>query len=304
MKAKNTFSLILALSLVFPFAFTACSNEDKPNQETLSADELSYEVFVVGSSLSASGVSYQTEMSINSYEEKTDPSVPQTVTLTIDGKTVTGTYSHSEKQFPMNYYEHIYYGSGKGHKFYLDDSGQLLEYLWGDITVGMETENKEELTEEACLAIAKEFILNNVSDKINLDAYTVRKADDGRTNMYTFKFRKYINGFSTMDNASVTILNTGEVFSFYSCMFGKISADDMPELDREEITQAIGKKLDTIYQDVKGKYAAVKYEEPILSLTLLDDGTPALNGSVGIRFEDGKGGSTSDAVKLVITLKS
>lgn len=303
MKAKNTFALILALSLIFPFAFTACSSADDPNQEVMQADESNYEVFVVGSSLSASGVSYQIERKINNLEVKTDPSVPQTVTLTIDGKTVTGTYSHSEKQFPMNYYKHIYYGSGKGHKFYLDDSGQLLCYIWGDITVGMEAENKEELTEEACLAIAKGFILNNVSDKINLDAYTVRKVDDGRTKTYTFKFRKYINGFSTMDNASVTVVKTGEVFSFFSCMFGRISASDMPELNQEEITQAIEKKLDSIYQEARGKCDAVKYGKPALSLTLLDDGTPALNGSVGIRFEYGNGGSTGDAIKLIITLK-
>ena len=302
MKAKNTFALILALSLIFPFAFTACNSEDDSNQEVIYADELNYEVFVVGSSLSASGISYQTEMNINSYEEKTDPSVPQTVTLTIDGKTVTGTYSHSEKQLPMNYYEHIYYGETKAHKFYLDDSGQLLTFRWGPRSE-FETEHKEELSEEACLAIAKEFILNNVSDKIDLDAYTVRKADNGRTNMYTFKFRKYINGFSTMDNASVNILNTGDVFSFYACMFGRISASDVPELDREEIAQAVEKKLDSIYQDVRGNYAAVKYEEPILSLTLLDDGTPVLYGGVGIRFEDGKGGHTSDALKFVVTLK-
>ena len=106
-----------------------------------------------------------------------------------------------------------------------------------------------------------------------------------------------------MDNASVTILNTGEVFSFYSCMFGKISADDMPELDREKITQAVEKKLDAIYQDVRGNYAAVKYEKPIFSLTLLDDGTPVLYGGVGIQFEDRKGGHTSDALKFVVTLK-
>ena len=297
MKAKNTFALVLALSLVFPFAFTACSNEDKPNQETLSADELNYEAFVVGSSLSASGVSYQTEMDIHKLE-KTDSSIPQTVTLTIDGKTVTGTYSHSEKVFPNNFYRHIYYGETKIHKFYLDDSGRLLSFRWGPRSE-FETENKKELTEEACLAIAKEFILNNVSDKINLDEYTykVRKSDG----LYTFVFEKYINSFATMDSAEVDVLKSGEVFSFFSTMFGKISAADMPKLDQDKITQTIEKKLDTIYQDVRGKYAAVKYEEPELSLILLDNGTPAIYCAVGVRFEDGKGGSIGELVSMIIT---
>ena len=301
MKAKNTFALILALSLIFPFAFTACSNENDPNQEVLSTDELSYEAFLVGgSSFSASGASYQVEKNIRKLQEKTDSSRPQTVTLTINGKTITGTYSHSEKQFPNTFYRHIYYGRNKGHKFLLDDSGQLLRFTWHDMTSEFKVENKKELTEEACMAIAKEFILNNVSDKINLDAYTIRKSD-GLTQGYAFEFKKYINGFATMDEARVGVLKSGEVYSYSSTMFGKISADDMPKLDQGKLTKTIENKLDTIYQDTRDNYAAIKYKEPELSLMLLDDGTPAIYCAVGVHFEDGRGGHISDMVSMIIT---
>ena len=300
MKTKNTFALILALSLIFPVAFTACSNADEQNSETFSTDELNYEALVVGSSLSASGVEYTVEKDIYNLDKKTDSSLPQTATLTLNGKTITGTYSHSEKQFPNTFYRHVYYGETKGRKFFLDDSGQLLRFIWGDITVGLETENYEALTEEACMAIAKDFILNNVSDKINLDEYTVDIQDEG-THTYRFVFKKYINGFATMDEATVAVVKTGEVFSFSSTMFGRISAADMPKLDQDKITQTIEKKLDTIYQDVRGKYAAVKYEEPELSLILLDDGTPAIYCAVSVRFEDGKGGSIGELVSMIIT---
>ena len=72
MKAKNTFALVLALSLIFPFAFTACSNEDDPNQEVFNTDELNYEAFVVDASLSAAGVEYAVERDIYTAEEKTE----------------------------------------------------------------------------------------------------------------------------------------------------------------------------------------------------------------------------------------
>lgn len=300
MKAKNAFTLILALSLIFPIAFTACSNENDPNQEVLSTDELSYEAFVVGgSSFSASGASYQVEKNIRKLQEKTDSSRPQTVTLTINGQTITGTYSHSEKKFPDNFYRHIYYGENKGHDFYLDDSGQLL-WLWDNMVLESKAENKEELTEEACMAIAKEFILNNVSDKIDLDAYTIRKSD-GLTQGYTFVFKKYINGFATMDEAWIGVLKSGEVYSYSSTMFGKISADDMPKLDQGKLTKTIENKLDTIYQDTRDNYAAIKYKDPELSLMLLDDGTPAIYCAVGVHFEDDRGGYISDLVSMVIT---
>lgn len=300
MKAKNTFALVLALSLIFPFAFTACSNEDEPNQEVFSADELNYEAFVVGSSLSASGVSYQVEKDIYTAKEKTDPTAPPTVTLTISGYTLEGTYSHSQMNFPNNYYKHIYYGRNSTHEFRLDDSGQISFFLWPDLRTEIGKKGEKEHTEEECLKIAKDFILNTVSAKVNLDEYVVKQTEEQADN-YRFVFTKHINGFATKDEARVRVSKNGYVYSYSSAMFGRISAADMPKLDQEKITQTIEKKLDTIYQDAKDNFAAVKYEEPELSFTLLDDGTPAVYCEVSVRFEDGKGGSFGELVSMIIT---
>ena len=84
-------------------------------------------------------------------------------------------------------------------------------------------------------------------------------------------------------------------------MFGKFSVNDMPKIDQDKLTQTIEKKLDTIYQDAKGKYAAVNYGEPKVYITLLEDETPAVYCTVSVRFEDGKGGSFSEMVSLIIT---
>ena len=302
MKAKNTFALVLALSLIFPFAFTACSNEDDPNQGVIYADELNYEAFVVGSSLSASGISYQEEKNVYKLEEKTDSSLPQTATLTINGFTLEGTYTHSEKIFPHIFYKHIYHSADGLYEFSLDDSGQLLTLFIFTNSGKIDANITKELTEEACLEIAKDFILNTVSAKVDLDEYTISKVKESN-DRYTFEFKKYINGFATMDETRVGVLKNGSVYSYNATMFGRISADDMPKLNQEKITQTIEKKLDTIYQDVRGKYAAVKYEDPELCFALLDDGTPAVYCEVSVRFEDGKGGSFGEMVSMIITTK-
>lgn len=298
MKTKNTLALILALSLIFPF--TACSNADEQNSETFSTDDFNYEAFVVESSLSASGVSYQVEKDIHTAKEKTDSSVPQTVTLTISGYSLEGTYSHSQMNFPNNYYKHIYYGRDSNHELRLDDSGQISFFIWPDLRTELRKKGEKELTEEECLKIAKDFILNTVSAKVNLDEYVVKQTEEQADN-YRFVFTKYINGFATKDEARVRVSKNGYVYSYSSAMFGRISAADMPKLDQDKLTKTIEKKLDTIYQDVRGKYAAVKYEEPELSFTLLDDGTPAIYCAVTVRFEDGKGGSFGEMVSMIIT---
>ena len=303
MKAKNTFALVLALSLIFPFTFTACSNEDEPNQEVIRTDESNYEAFVVGSSLSASGIEYAVEKDIYTVKEKTDPTAPPTVTLTISGYTLEGTYSHSRMNLPNNYYKHIYYGRNSIHELYLDDSGQITAFFWPDLRTESKKKDEMELTEEECLKIAKDFILNTVSAKVNLDEYVVRQTEEQADN-YWFVFTKHINGFATIDEARVRVSKNGYVYSYSSTMFGRISAEDMPKLDQNKLTKTIENKLDTIYQEVKGKFAAVKYEEPKLRLMLLDDGTPAVYCSVTVRFEIGKGGSISDLVSMVILSKT
>ena len=287
MKAKNTFPLILSLALVF--TLSACSD-----------DTFSYTAFLVDHSDSAAGVDYQVEMDVAEAEKKNDSSAPKTVTLNISGCALEGTYSHSEMGPFSNYYEHIYYGRSKTHELRLDDSGQINFFIWPDLKNELKTKSEKVLTEEECLAIAKDFILNTVSAKVNLDEYTIEKIEKQK-DTYHFVFTKYINGFATADEARVRVLKNGYVYSYSSTMFGRISADDVPKLDQEKVVRTIEKKLDSIYQDVKSKYDSVNYEEPEFYVAILKDGKPAIYCVVTVRFKQSSGLSHGEAVSMIIT---
>jgi len=286
-KIKNIFLIILSLMSVFPLV--ACNG-----------NTLSYEAFITDASLSGSGVDYQIEKNIYKTEEKNDPSVPKTVTLNINGYTLEGAYSHSEKIFPNIFYKHFYYSADRSYDFSLDDSGQLLTLFISEGSGKLDTETKKELSEEECLAIAKDFILKTVSAKVDLEEYTVNEVKE-LEDRYKFEFKKYINGFATMDGAHVGVLKSGHVYSYTSTMFGKISANDMPKLDHEKIIQTIETKLDTLYRDVKGNYASIDYEEIEYYFTPLEDGKPAVYCIVSIRFDHGNGGSHGEMVSMLIT---
>ena len=289
MKIQMKKIFLAAFCVALVFSLVACKEK-----------VLSYEVFTVGSSLSASGTEYKVEKDIHEVAKKTDSSRPQTASLTINGKTITGTYSHSEKRFPDNFYQHIYYGKSTTNKMCFDDSGKLVKLIWPEMAKEYDTETTKELTEEECLAIAKDFILNMFSDKVNLDEYTVNSVE-GTSQEYKFEFKKYITGFATADKTRITVLKDGTVYLYNSTMFDKISANDMPTLDQDKLVQVAEKKLDSIYQDTKGKHDTVIYGKPEFYLTLLEDGNPVLYCTVSVRFEDGKGGSFSEMVSMIIT---
>ena len=259
-----------------------------------------YEAFVIGHSDSASGTTYQIENNIKETKEKTDTTVPQTVTLTINGYTVKGTYSHSEMRFPDNFYRHIYYGETRTSSFHLDDSGQLLYIVWKDITIDGR-EDTAVYTEEECLAIAKDFLLNNVSSRIDFADYTIKTIAYDNPDIYEFVLRKYISDCATTEEATISIRKNGAFFAYSSFMLGKFSADDMPKLDREKIIQTAEKKLDAVYANTKRNFASVVYEEPECYFTLLEDGKAAAFCTIAVRFEDGNGGSFGEIVSLLIT---
>jgi hypothetical protein len=203
-------------------------------------------------------------------------------------------------RFPDNFYRHIYYGETKISSFHLDDSGRLLYFVWKDVIFDGR-EGSAIHTEEECLAIAKDFLLNNISSQIDFADYTIETITHGNSDGYDFVLRKYLNDCATTEQMTVCVRKNGSFFSYSSFMFGKFSADDMPKIDQDKLVQVVEKKLDTIYQDAKGKYAAVNYGEPKIYITLLEDETPAVYCTVSVCFEDGQGGSFSELTSLLIT---
>ena len=285
MKTKNT--ILTTLSLVLVLALSACSS-----------NTLSYDTFVIDLSDSAAGAGYQVEKELCKTEKQVDLTVPQTATLTINDKTIIGTYSHSEKTFPDTFYTHLYQEEDTSCEFALDDSGKI---TWLSMpTKDLKTENAKELTKEACLTIAKDFILNTISANVNLDEYTVNEVA-GSSDSYSFEFRKYINDYATVDKASVHVLKNGTIWLYKSTMFGRISADSTPKLNQSKIIRAVEKKLDTIYRDAKESGASAAYEKAEYYFTLLEDGKPAVYCDATIRLRYVGGMSCGEMVRLIIT---
>ena len=298
MSIKVKFSLIISLLILPILLFTACNNNDLGSVCPGHYVEVdSYKAFVIEFSDSASTVPHQAELNVKEAVEKVDPTIPQTATLTINGQTIEGTYSHSEKSFPDNFYRHVYYGNRKTHKFYLDDSGRLLFFSWPGLVDG--AKGGKELTEEECLAIAKDFILNNFSENIDLSDYTVEENGKPYYSRYQFVFRKYVNDCATTDTAVVHVDKSGAVYAYSSSMFDRIPVDQVA-INREAAVKAMKVKLDTIYQDVKGNYTTTNYEEPEFYFTLLDDGSPAIYCTVTVRFEHSSGLSYGEMLGLII----
>lgn len=300
---KNITKLVIctAFLAILTFSLAACESKKTTETEPTTNNEavFNYEAFVIGHSDSASGTTYQIEKNIKETKEKIDTTAPKTATLTIDGYTIEGTYSHSEMRFPDNFYRHVYYGEKKTHTFHLDDSGQLLLLTWPDMQATF-SESEKVCTEEECLDIAKNFVLNNISSKINFADYTVMTNEVPYVDVYVFAFRKNISDCDTTDQVIVEIHKSGSLYGYSSFMFDRIPSDTA-KFDSGKATQTVKEKLNSIYQDVKGKHDAVNYEEPEFYITILEDGKPAIYCVVTVRFENGKGGSISDLVSMIIT---
>ena len=76
-------------------------------------------------------------------------------------------------------------------------------------------------------------------------------------------------------------------------MLGRISNNNATPFVYDILIEALNKKLDTVYKDVKNNYTSTIYEEPELFYTILDDGTSALYCTIDIKFSSTENNTTS-----------
>ena len=286
----KVFILVILLGL-FTYFLVAC-NEESTAQNAIKQD---FEAYLASYSDSA-GSAHEIEINIWKRDKYVDSTAKQTITKTINGKVFQGTYSHSERIVP-NTYDWLIYKNENGDEIIVDETGTLQNHVWVD---DIDTESKLTYTEEECLEIAKKFIHTDVSKDINLDEYTIKTEFD--EDVYEFSFSKFINGCRTIEEAFVKVHKSGALYSFSSFMFGKISEKDFVEFDSEKVAEVIGKKINTIYQNVKGDNARMTYE-PEIYFTLLDNGEPALYCNVVVKFTTPSGGGygeMSERLGLII----
>ena len=278
---------VIALAILlgtFVFCLTACSAQSSvagtnPNAEI----NHNYEAFIVSCSDSIEGADHEIEMPIWQQGHYTDDTAKKVITKTINNETVQGEYLYTQKMLPNSFDRHFYRAtSGSAIFFFLDDAGTLQYCTWDRRNT--DPERTATCTEEECLAIAKDFIRTDVLKDINFDQYTVETSVDDDSGLYRFSFYKYIKGHKTTEEAHISVTKNGELYSFGSFMFGKISEEDFVEFDSEKVAQVIDKKLDAVYKNVRNGSGTVTYDKKKMFYTLLEDGEPALYCVVTVKF--------------------
>lgn len=258
----------------------------------------SYTVLEYGFSDSVSGVAHTYE-----YDAWTEPvddtsKVEQTMTVSIGGEERTGTFRHAQKMKPNNFVQYEYTDE-EGNIFSVDEQGELVLFIrnYRDITGKQDSRAQAE-----CYEIAK----NVLSDFTDVDEYQVEVTYDEKNGEYEFYFFKYLGEYRTQDWAKVRVHESGQVMSLASRMLGRIPLSTSVVFDSDRATEAVYEKLDTLYGTVKNKYERIEYDLRPFSVTLLEDGTPALISTVDVTLvrlaENGDEIHISELVNFVVLI--
>lgn len=247
MKAIRNTIIFTLLLVILTCNLVAC----KDQYHECHTAEIVYDVFVADHSDAIPGMEYTVEIQDWKSEEYVDPTAEKVVTITVNGETIQGTYSHTDKDFPNNFPTRIYYGANNL-QFGLDEDEKLQFYFWG--TDGFEGETVYQ--ERECLIIAKQF-LENYAD---IDQYKVEATQ--RRDLYEFTFTKYAGDYPTMDHAIVTVHESGKLYSFSSFMLGKISLEKISEFDEEWVLVFVEEKINEIYAGIKKDGVTITYSNP------------------------------------------
>lgn len=250
-------SLLLCLIAVFAVFFSACTSAED------------YQVLIFDSS-DSDGVTVNSDVYNYWSEDNIDVSnVKSVLSVEIGGENYSGKFLRAQMITPNTY--PIYTYSDKNNDvFSVDPNGLLTSYFWGEPESPQGEQRK--LSETACLKIAQQF-LGNIVD---IDLYTLETEYEGDEERYKFTFTKYIDNQKTSDMAIISVLETGELYSYSSYMLGRIPADTQLDFDSEKATEAVYKKLDALYADAKHMYDKIEYNMVDQTITILESGDVAM----------------------------
>ena len=170
----------------------------------------------------------------------TEQSANQSITKNINDEKVTGTYLYSTHNNPDTFYTRVYQ-TQEGRLFGSDKDGILRFYTW-EIDAGIKTV----CTEQECQAIAKKFLTPYV-DVENYKVSTVTKEDG---TLYEFTFKKYYGDHPTVDHATVTIHQSGQLYAYCSTMFGKLPDHSDHPIDETKLNALIEQNIESMYPDI------------------------------------------------------
>lgn len=232
LKSAKFISLTLLVCLCFTLG--ACKEKEPPHpNHTAYGSEIIYHAYVVEHP-------DKSKIEITAKQPQIDEEAKQTVEKWINGIWVPGTYRHTVRDFPNNYDTRIYYDD-RNLQFGLDNESKLQFYFWGDNGGGDKI-----YTEQECLEIARRFLIP-YQDISNYQLEITKEADQG---LYRFTFTKYVGGYPSVDQAIVTVHESGKLYSYSSFMLGKVP-DTVAEFEMAKLQKVITEKLDTLYAETK-----------------------------------------------------
>lgn len=275
----KSFRIVIICGLICSWLFSLCACKSQMDSKHLMETRIQeYEVLVCGFSDSSSAVKLNKEYSFGATSMYTATNIEKEMKISIDGKEITGTYDYSILMEP-NYFPIHYYNTAEKDRFGIDPDGLVTHYQCATRPTG---QNDKLYTEEQCVLIARQF----VNQFVNIEGYRANVSENIDKGLYDIVFTKMIGSVETTEFAQVRIYKNGSIYHYKSFMLGKIT-DDIPDsLQADSITEAIYKKLDTIYEPLKAKGSVISYEEPLLQYTVLESGEPAMYCAVNVEYKN------------------
>lgn len=170
----------------------------------------------------------------------TDQDEQQTISKYIAGERVTGTYLYSTRN-TLDMIRTNVYQTQDGHLFGSDSEGILRFCTWN-----IEESATTVLTEQQCQKVAKDFL----TPYVKLDHYkiTVDRKENGI--FYVFTFTKYYGDHPTVDQAVVTVHQSGQLSAYRSTMFGRLPDQADAPVDEAKIKDLIDQKIASMYPNI------------------------------------------------------
>ena len=247
------------------------------------------------------------ENDLYNQEQSASLEVPSTAEIEIDGILYSGSITLNSDNTPKQFYMHynnypIFCYQDKIHSSIIgfDSAGNLAYY----VNSKKNYESSGKLTLEECTEIANGFFSSYVpyvdSNNYMMSYSAYFFASD--VELREFTFTKQVDGVMTTDYATITLTESGSVFSFASSCLGRVNLTNTP-FDIDRVKTAIDSKFQSALIGKEHLFSFADYEIRDLRLTILKNGTPALIVTVLptlIEAIDGFQWKYSDLITFVI----
>ncbi len=316
---NNKIFAVLLLVLMIVSTVCACRQELEPNETndslTLPSVDITeqnqtkdividdkkgiiaYKPLIYDFSDSITAAKYEMEYSLVNMDKYLDVIPDEKVNMLINGNNIEADFRRISIIAPNYFPTYRYYSKEDDTSVMTDEKGKMIGF-YQHKTVDF---NEDEVcSENDCLQIAKEYL----SQYVDVSEYSIQVEKTEDKQLYEFSFTKYIGDFMTTDNITIGVFYNGEIKFFSSFMMGRVPAETSTEdIDMERIHSSVNQKLDQIYQRAKQIYDIVEYTEPSYALTVLSDGTRAIEYSLEVKciLEDAEGRTVyADRINMII----